>query len=293
MEHQLCLSILAHLVAHDKTPRRTRHDHPDWRILAVYLWAVVHDRPTLWACDRINSPIHRRRHPLPSPATICKRLRTASVAALLDTVFDQFTRPTEAGVFWILDGKPLPISGISGDREGRCGRSAGGMDRGYKLHVILNIHGEIAACEVQPMNVDERVVAARLLTTPHIQGYVSADANFDSNKLHAICDAIGNLRLITPRRYAKTAQGTGHRKQSAGRQECLKRLDHPYPAFTEDLLRARGQIERDFGNMTNWGGGLGPLPSWVRTLDRVNRWVRCKLLFTAARRHAKTTTCVA
>ena len=37
------------------------------------------------------------------------------------------------------------------------------------------------------------------------------------------------------------------------------------------------------GNAGSFGGGLGPLPNWVRRLDRVTKWVWCKLLINAAR----------
>ena len=40
---------------------------------------------------------------------------------------------------------------------------------------------------------------------------------------------------------------------------------------------------RNFGNLTNFGGGLSPLPAWVRRLHRVERWVRAKLIVSALR----------
>ncbi len=48
-------------------------------------------------------------------------------------------------------------------------------------------------------------------------------------------------------------------------------------------MNARRQIERFFGNLTSFAGGLAPLPAWVRTLSRVERWVRAKLAFNAVR----------
>jgi hypothetical protein len=50
-----------------------------------------------------------------------------------------------------------------------------------------------------------------------------------------------------------------------------------------ELLRGRGAIERAFGNAGSFGGGLGPLPNWVRRPGRVERWVWGKLLINAAR----------
>ena len=291
MEHQLWSAILPHLAALDQTPRPTRHTYSDRDIVAVYLWAVLHDRPQAWACEAPNWPIHRRRRRLPSASSLSKRLRTPSVCALLVALFDALAAPQTTGVFWVMDGKPLPISGVSGDVQAVCGRAAGGMARGYKLHVIMNIHGEIAACEVTAMNVDERVVAERLLAAADIQGYIAADANYDSNPLHADCDATGNRQLITPRRYARTARSTGHRRQTAGRQRCLVLWKQPEPRFIDGLLLGRDEIERRFGNLTSCAGGLGPLPAWVRTLPRVDRWVRAKILLNAVRRQLRTTTC--
>ena len=36
-------------------------------------------------------------------------------------------------------------------------------------------------------------------------------------------------------------------------------------------------VETTFGNMSSYGGGLGPLPAWVRTLRRVKRWIGVKI----------------
>lgn len=290
MEHQLWTAILPHLVRLDQTPRPTRHTYSDGDILAVYLWAVLHDRTQAWACDRHNWPIHRRRRPLPSESTLSKRLRTPSVVALLAALFTTLTAPAGPGVFWMMDGKPLPVSGVSGDAGATWGRGAGGLACGYKLHVILDTPGDIAACEVTPMNVDERVVAQRLLAAAQLQGYIVADANYDSNRLHDCCDAAGGRQLITPRRYARTARGTGHRVQSAGRLRCLELWGQPAPRWIDGLLEGRREIERRFGTLVCTAGGLGPLPSWVRTLSRVDRWVRAKLLIHALRRRLHTTT---
>jgi hypothetical protein len=290
MERQLWTAIVALLTPLDKTPCPTRHDFRDAHILTIYLWAVIHDRPIAWACSRKNWPIHLRSQKLPSPATMSRRLRHPSVEALFDALADRVIAPKTPGAFWIIDGKPLPIGGASGDRDGRCGRAANGMARGYKLHAVLNSQGEIAASEVTAMNVDERTVAARLIEQMHVQGYLVADANYDSNKLHALCDRLGNLQLITPRRYAKSAKSTGHRPQTNGRQRCLDLWNQPKPKYIDTLLEKRDAIERCYGNLTNWGGGLGPLPAWVRTLPRVTRWVRAKLIINAIKRQRKITT---
>lgn len=290
MEHQLWKAIVALAVALDKTPLPARHGFPDSFIAAVYYWAVVHDRPTAWACQRRHWPIHLRRRPLPSPSTVSRRLRSPTVAALLKELVRRVTAPAEPGPFWMIDGKPLPVGGASGDEVAKAGRAVGGLARGYKLHAILNPQGEAAIWRIAPMNADERTVAAEMLREAGIQGYLVADANYDSNPLHAICDALGDLHLVTPRRYGKAATGTGHRRQTEGRTRLLDRLAHP-TAFAAGLLEARDAIERHFANLTNWGGGLGPLPAWVRTPARVERWVEAKLALNAVKRRWKIKTC--
>jgi hypothetical protein len=36
--------------------------------------------------------------------------------------------------------------------------------------------------------------------------------------------------------------------------------------------------ELSFGNQPMYGGGLGPLPAWVRTLERVRCWAGAKVI---------------
>jgi hypothetical protein len=294
MEHQLWKSIVALLRTLDKPRTPTRFDFSDEEIVKVYYWSVICDRPTSWACRPENWPIHLRKRPLPSPATMSRRLRSPSVRALLDALERRVVAPKEPGLFWMIDGKPLPIGGCSKDRQAGYGRAAGGKAKGYKLHALVGSDGVLAAWRVAPMNRDERVLAERLLKAapPEVQGYVAADSNYDSNKLHHIGDARGNLQLVTRRRYGP-AKGTGHRKQAAGRLRSMALTENPYPAFARQLLKDRAAIERQFGNLTNWGGGLTCLPSWVRTHRRVRRWVQAKLVLTKLKRDAELRTCAA
>ena len=52
----------------------------------------------------------------------------------------------------------------------------------------------------------------------------------------------------------------------------------------QDLLRMRTGIERSYGNLTSFAGGLGPLPAWVRRPHRVATWVAAKLILDYTRR---------
>jgi hypothetical protein len=294
MERQLWKAILAVLAGLDKPVTPARRDFSDEGIVLVYYWAVIHDRPTSWACHRRNWPIHLRRRPLPSQPTMSRRLRSASVVALLEALERRVTAPKAPGLFWMIDGKPLVIGGCSKDRQAGYGRAAGGKAKGYKLHALAGADGSVACWRVAPMNKDERVMARRLLKAApaEVVGYVAADANYDSNDLHRLCERRGELRLVTPRRYGP-GRGTGHRRQSAGRLRSIELTEAPLPGFGRRLLLDRSEVERRFGNLVNWGGGLSGLPAWVRTHRRVRLWVQAKLALTRLRRDAESTTCAA
>ena len=283
VEHQLWLAIVALVADLGKQRKRTICDYSDADIVHVYYWAVVHDRPTAWACNRNHWPPWRRRRPLPSEATMSRRLRSLGVKKLLDAVEQRVTAPKQPGLYWMIDGKPLPISGCSKDRQAGYGRAANCKAKGYKIHAIVNPEGSLAAWRVTPMNKDERVMAVRLVRNAAIHGYLVGDTNYDSNPLHEACGRRASLQLVTRRRYGP-GRGLGHKKQTPGRLRSIALLENPYPDFGEQLLADRNAIERRFAHLTNWGGGLTCLPPWVRTHRRVHRWVQAKLVLTTIKR---------
>jgi hypothetical protein len=281
MEAQLLRAIVAALVQLAK-PKRGMERFSDVEIVKVFYWSVLHDRPVCWACQRRNWPLYWRRQTLPSSATLSRRLRTPRVLYLLQAVEVRFSRPTQKRLFWIIDGKPLVIGNCSKDRQAGYGRAAGGKGKGYKLHAVIDASGQVEQWRIAPMNTDERAMAARMLKTLDIEGYLVGDANYDSNPLHRWGQLRG-IQLVTPRRYGP-GKRVGHRSQSPSRLRSIAILENPTPLFGQQLLRDRVAIERFFGNNTNWGGGLNPLPSWVRTYRRVHRWVQAKLTLTCLRR---------
>lgn len=292
MEHQLWKAIVTILGELCKKVKPAAFHFSNADIIKVFYWALIHDRPVSWACQRTSWPPHLRKQVLPSNTTMSRRLRTRSVVVLLKQMEDRVIAPQRPNYYWMIDGKSMVIGGCSKDRQAGYGRAARGKAKGYKLHVIRGIDGSLAAWRIAPMNKDERVMGERMLKTAPVQGYVLADGNYDSNNLHAICDQRGNLQLISPRRYGK-GKGLGHRKHTMGRLRSKAILEDPYPEFGEGLMEKRSDIERAFGNLTNWGGGLACLPAWVRGHRRVNRFVQGKLILTALKHLVPLTTYVA
>jgi hypothetical protein len=184
-----------------------------------------------------------------------RRLRTEAVRQLLARIEYRVLAPSRQRLLWIVDGKPLIISGCSKDRQAGYGRAVGGKAKGYKIHALVSRDGAVAAWRVAPMNKDERVMAARILKRALIQGYVLADSNYDSNPLHAICDSRGDLQMLVPRRYGP-GHGHGHKKQSAGRMRSKEMLESKLSPFGPSIFAQRAAIERYFGQCTSWGGGL-------------------------------------
>ena len=278
MERQLWKAIVSLLEELDKSRARRKGGFADRRIVAVYYWSVLHDRPISWAVQRRNWPIELRRWALPSNTTMSRRLRSKSVRCLLEALEHSVVRKPESGTLvWLIDGKPLPIGGASKDGQAGYGRAARSKAKGYKLHALVGSDKSVADWRLAPMNVDERKMAKRMLQHAKICGYVVADANYDSNELHGTCDERGNLQLVAPRRYGP-GRGHGHRQQTRGRLRSKEILENPCPKFGTGLMAQRGDIERYFGNLTNWGGGLTHLPPWARTYRRVHRWVQAKLV---------------
>lgn len=249
-----------------------RKRHSDAAVALTFLWAALHDRPDSWACDERNWTGRRRPKPLPSQPTLSRRLRTAAVRGLLAAVEAAAGGGLRPGLLAALDGKPLPVGGWSRDPDARSGRGAGQMAKGYKLYAAWGDGPLPCAWDVRPMNESEPAVAAALLPGVPGEGYLVADAVYDSNPLHDAAAAAGR-QLLAPRK--RPGCGLGHRRHSPHRLRSIELLSRP---FGQGLLRLRDQIERHFARLTNPAGGLGPLPNWVRRLHRVRRWVQAKLI---------------
>jgi hypothetical protein len=292
MEHQLWPLLEEHL-ADLASPFNPHCKYQDKQIVRVFFWAVLHDRPTCWACLHGNWPLHARRRPLPSPSQMSRRLRSGSVLDLARRLERAVLSPRGlTPLLALMDGKPLPVSGVSKDRQAGYGKAAGGMAKGYKLHLLVASDGSVLSWKVAPMSRDERAMGRRLLRDAAAEGYVVADSNYDDSKLHDVCLMKGELQLVTPCRMPN-AKGLGHRYQSPGRLRGLEMVRNKQSGFGPELLRQRRAVERYFGQLSSFGGGLSPLPAWVRTHRRVSRWVQAKLIFNRLRMDAHALTYVA
>jgi hypothetical protein len=273
----------------------TDEDFGDADIVEVFFWSVIHDRPQGWATIKEHWPIHlRRRRKLPSQATLSRRLRTARVLTLLKQIEGE---AFQAGLDWppplvhYLDGKPLVIGSASKDRDARFGWALKGMAKGYRIHVLIGADGSLVNWRLTPMSTSEKVMGREMVSETPRPGYVVADGNYDDRVLHELCTALGNIQLVAPR--SKPGAGLGHRKQSASRLRSIELLEVSQSGFGQQLLQDRKGIERWFGRLVSFGGGLASLPPWVRTLPRVHRWVSAKLTVACLRSSAQQTTYVA
>lgn len=248
-------------------------------ILAVYLWAVVHDRPTSWAVQEKVWP-DDLRPVLPSQSTMSRRLRQHSVCQLMLDLEQAQWALLGVTCWWLraLDGKPLVVGGYSKDADAGYGRGAGGKAKGYKLHAVWAGGPLPVAWALAPLNVSEHKMAQELIKSLPPGGYLLADGHLDSNTLYDLAHEYG-YQLLAPRRRSRKG-GLGHTYQSPHRLRSIELLKSK---FGKSVYSFRGQIERDFGNLTSFGGGLTCLPPWVRRFPRVCNWLHAKLLVNAAR----------
>jgi hypothetical protein len=249
-----------------------------WVVALVILWAALHDRPRRWACDPRNwSPTRKRPIQLPSESVLSRRADSVGMGLFWKRLEEHLRGSEYSGMISMVDGKPLFVGGCSKDHDAHWGYGAGMKGKGYKLHTIWGHQDLPKAWDVTPLNRDESKVAIELLKQVHSGGYLLADGNYDNCPMH-IAASTSKFQMITKDRRPNA--GRGHRKVSASRQRSIQ-LRHS--SFGQQLLAQRTEIERDFGQATCFGGGLAPLPSWVRRLSRVRTWVWSKLFINAAR----------
>lgn len=287
----ITLCRAAHAAAR-KVPPTRRCRYSDELIVQLYFWAVAHDRPMTWTADRSHYTRWFRPRKLPSISQLNRRIADDRFQLLLQHVHRVLSRLHDAllAATYYIDGKPLNVSRVSGDRDaGVCP-----LGRGYKLHAIVSADRRILVFAVLPINRHEMPVARVMLGhLPALSGsIVMADGNYDAHVLHKQIHAAGGWLITKPRRGGKRKRGSrGHpvtRRQMGSARRRLIDLWESSPRLMHRVYRERTRIERVFGHLSCTPGLLGPLPGFVRGLPRVRRWVGAKICLYHARQNART-----
>jgi len=276
-------------------PMKRKPPYSDWLIVAMYLWAVAHERSQSWACERDHyNGMFRPRQPLPSVSQFNRRLRWDRTEWILQEIQRQESGGTAAlasSALSYLDGKPLLVGVASKDRAAKRGHVMGGMARGYKLHAWMSEDRRIPLWSVMPLNVAEPPVATLLvsqLNEPLLlrdDSLMLVDQNFDSYQLHKQVAARNGRLLVPPKGEGKSLaqrHPVNLRKMGAARRELIA-VTTTCPSLVHMVYRQRVNAEGIFGNLCGYGGGLTHLPPWVRGLHRVRRWVGGKIILYHAR----------
>jgi hypothetical protein len=279
MERELW-PLLYNLIRATATELTQKYVHyQPWVLVAVFLWAALHDRTVSWACDRRHWDTTRQRPAkLPSPATLSRRIDTVGTGLFFNALEEKIRASGDPALVAFVDGKPLPIGGNGKDPDARFGRGAGCIAKGYKLHAVFAGRAMPEAWEVTPLNANEKAAAVRLIGQLLYGDYLLADGNYDASYVYDAAAARG-YQLVAPCR-ACARPGSGRHYQSPHRLRGLALLGS---SFGHALYRARAAIERSFGNAVAFAGGLSGLPAWVRGQERVRTWVWAKLLINGIR----------
>jgi hypothetical protein len=279
MERELWIVLYRLAVKLDKPWGGWRYSTAE--IVAVYFWAVVHDRPTSWATDSMQWPNDLRPCWLPPQSTLSRRLRRPQTVELMTAVEQHLLALLALGHYLVkrIDSKALAVSKVSKDPDTGYGRGAGGMQNGYKLHVVWSRGPMPLAWGLAPMNVSEKKIARGLIPSLPGGGYLLGDTHYDANHLYDLAAESGH-QLVAKRTAGRGRGGLGHRRQSPGRLRSLELLK---TNFGRALFNQRNAIEGHFSTLTCIAGGLAPLPAWVRRFHRVRHWVQAKIIIAGAR----------
>jgi len=278
MERRLLKAVRRRLRGLGRRRLNGRFTYTDATVIEVYLWAVINDRPTCWACDAAHWRGVALPPGLPSPSQMSRRLRTRSVRLLLARLERWvLRRRRRATLACVLDGHAMEIAPHSADPHAGYGRARGGLGKGYKLHLLIDLAGTIWAWRVAPMHVDEREMARRMMRELPATAYLLADTNYNSNRLFRRVRACG-AQLLAPRRKRNPNQGLGNHPHDPGRIRSIELLEGAETTFGRALLQMRRYIEGFLGTLTGHANGLNGLRPWVRTHGRVRRWVQAKLI---------------
>jgi hypothetical protein len=130
-----------------------------------------------------------------------------------------------------------------------------------------------------PMNTSEKHMASLLIPSLPGGGYLLADRQYDANHLYDLAAEEG-FQLVAKKTSSRGKGGLGHRRHSPHRLRSIELLQTP---FGRALYKSRNAIECRFGTLVSTGGGLSPLPAWVRRFTRVRSWVQAKIILAGIR----------
>ena len=260
---------------------RRRAVYGDLLILRMWLWAVMHDRPFSWACSRQSYDSMFRPRRLPSVSRFSRRLRTMRMARARVALHRALIARGQSGLVSYLDGKAMAIGEYSTDPDARDGVvTTGRFRKGYKLHARANQAGFFERYRVGPLNQGEALIARKLVEGVPPGGLVLADTNYDSRTLYGLIESRGAL-LFTPMKGPPSV--TDRPRAMPDSRRTVLAIWRSDLNLARQLMLARRAIERLFARLTGFGGGLCPLPAWVRRLSRVRLWLDAKIAVYHAR----------
>jgi hypothetical protein len=257
--------------------------YPDLLIVRMYFWSVHHDRPQSWAAqpEHYHGPLFRPRR-LPSVSQFNRRIKTPSIEAILQKVHDVTAEVERVSPVLYMDGKVLTVSPVSKDAQATRGHIPGGFGKGYKLHAQVTEDMRIVCWSVTSLHVAEQSVAMTFVIQTPVPGcLLMADSNYDSAPLYKATEQSG-ITYFTHLKGQKQMKNDQHhavtlRQMGEARRQVVA-IWKEHADLCKFVLSLRDGIERTFSALTCYGGGLGPLPAWVRTLERVRRWAGTKII---------------
>ena len=264
----------------ERVVKRTgrRPQFSDRQIVQMFFVSVIFDRPRCFACHRESLPSCFRPRRLPSYSQFCRRLHSPRVIAMVEhvaTLLGRGERPVRLGY---VDGKELPVSWQTTDPDATVGRGSRGWSKGYRLHALGGEDRRIKAFVVRPLHEGEARIARQLVPKAEPNSIVLGDANYDSRFLYDAARERDAWFFAPVKRNAAKTRSRTTKARLVGVQFWRKERK-----LAKRLYARRTDIERIFSQCVATGGGLNPLPAWVRRLDRVTLWVTAKIAIHNAR----------
>jgi hypothetical protein len=275
MDDELLGALYRYLFAQDNWRSTAFHIYSDALIALIELFRVGRQLSQRQALNRRHWPLWTRRLKFPSYSQFRRRATGAAVQQMLQELSTRFREQLPRSQEKVCDGKPLLVGGYSKDPDAHTGKAPGGWAKGYKLHAIIDAAGPVETWMVTALHVGEGGIARQMVgRTPLQQVLLRADANYDSVELYYVVAEAGG-RLVAPRR--KPGTGLGHWPQHEHRLQAIAELEGS-PEAIKVFERHRIRVEQVFGHLHNTPFGIWGLPSHVRRLRRVERWIRAKLV---------------